>query len=275
MFSGYIGSITKPPPGTLIDPLHPLSQGCVCRLLMNEGSGSRVHDISGHGNHGALKNMAPNAQGSGWGGSQFGRGLKFDGVNDYVDCGDKNDFALTTYSWSMWIKGNSAPGTSVVSQPLWNANEQFQFSWDHLNADFKHSAVHKSGDHWYKSQIASTLYADIWYFIVGTYDGTNIRVYLNGNLEDTNAAPAPNSTAGILGIGSTGAASFFNGSIDSVQIYNRALAAWETETLYHDPFCNLLRVPVRYVPAAPAAAIMNQFQNFNIGADLYNGAIIA
>ena len=237
-------TLSKPKCGVQINPLHPLSRGLAACYLMNEGAGSLINDISGNKNHGRLTNMEPNKQGSGWGGSKFGGGLQFDGVNDYVDCGDKADFQLPIYSWSMWIKGNSAPGTSEVTQPLWSANEQFQFSWDHSSTGFKQSAVHKSGATWYKSQIASTLYADIWYHMVGTYDGTNIRIYLNGNLEDTDLAPAPNSIAGILAIGGTGATNFFNGSIDSVRIYNRALSAEEVRLSYEQPFCMMMKRPI-------------------------------
>jgi len=128
-------------------------------------------------NNGTLVNMnigLNNCTGncSGWNSSgKFGNAIAFDGVNDYVNAGDKAVFAISNYTWSMWIKGNSAPGTTTVIQPLWNANEQFQFSWSHTGVGFNQSAAHKSGATWYKSQIVSVLSANTWYYISATYNG--------------------------------------------------------------------------------------------------------
>jgi hypothetical protein len=278
MFSGYRGSITKPPPGTPINPFHPLSQGLVGYWLFNEGAGSRANDISGHGNHGTLKNMAPNAQGSGWGGSKFGGGLHFDGTDDYVgvDVDDHSSLDITNnITVAMWVKFDQMGNMGVISKGLGSVFEPYMIAFDTSNHYFQ---ITDTGDNRLRALVSGGWITGKWLHIVGTYDGANIKLYQNGIVENSTTIGAVNikTNASDLAIGAYYSTLYtIHGLIDLVCIYNRALSAQEVKTLHEDPFCNLLRVPVRYSPAAPAAAIMNQFQNFNIGADLYNGAIIA
>lgn len=67
------------------------------------------------------------------------------------------------------------------------------------------------------------------------YDGSNIKTYVNGNLEDAKSNTGLIVSSGNLIIGSdifSTASRVFNGSIDDVQIYNRALSADEVGALY-------------------------------------------
>jgi PKD repeat protein len=81
--------------------------------------------------------------------------------------------------------------------------------------------------------LASTpLPANIWSHVAATYDGTTVRLYVNGVLsasQPQSGAPMPSSDP--LTIGSDGMLqSFWNGAIDEVRIYNRALSASEIQT---------------------------------------------
>ena len=262
MFSGYRGSITKPPPGTLIDPFHPLSQGLLGYWLFNEGTGSRANDISGHGNHGTLKNMSPNAQNSGWGGSKFGGGLKFGGVDDYVDCGDNSSLQITgAITLAGWVKlsdqssGLFGRGRAVSS----NGNHGYFLTWWNNGTFYFDTYSTTTRD----ALSTNASFTDSnWHFVVATWDGTTNtngkKIYVDGVLEAQKTSTI--SEIGIpvgyrFKIGLDQTSYYTKGSIDSVRIYNRALLVEEVNTLYHDPFCNLLRVPVRYVSAAPSLPI--------------------
>lgn len=67
-----------------------------------------------------------------------------------------------------------------------------------------------------------------WFHAAATYNGSSVNIYVNGNLESTNARSG-NITPGAKNIGSSsgGGSEYFNGTIDNVKIYNRALSNLE------------------------------------------------
>jgi len=69
-----------------------------------------------------------------------------------------------------------------------------------------------------------------WHHYTGTYDKTNIKIYVDGILKETtpNTGDMNTSDTGVLTIGrDDGQAAYLNGSIDEVVIYNRAISADE------------------------------------------------
>ena len=90
---------------------------------------------------------------------------------------------------------------------------------------------------------ATTLQANTWYFVTGVYDAatSSLHVYLNGQLDDgtllgTVTAAQQNSTANVNIGRRPGSSSFnFNGRIDDVRIYNRALTAAEIQADMNTP----------------------------------------
>jgi hypothetical protein len=77
-----------------------------------------------------------------------------------------------------------------------------------------------------------------WIFIVGTYDGTNLSTYYNGNLNYATNSPGftiwgDNNQTLKIGYDQYESGRFFNGLIDDVRIYNRALSATEITNLYN------------------------------------------
>jgi hypothetical protein len=69
-----------------------------------------------------------------------------------------------------------------------------------------------------------------WFHAAATYDGSTVKIYVNGVLESTTARSGT-ITAGAKNIGSSsgGSNEYFNGTIDNVKIYNRALSAAEIQ----------------------------------------------
>lgn len=273
MISGIAGQ-TKPKPGVMINPAHPLSKGLVGCWLFNEGAGSRANDISGHGNHGTLVSMEPNVQGSGWGESKFGGGVGFDG--GWVDCGnDKSLDILNAYTVHAIVKMNTVAGgfRTIASKGEYNYYELFN------SADYVRIEMKTSGGTTRAETPVGGISLHKWHHISYTYNSTAHRIYIDGINQTLTYGTGPfygtlTPTTNDYMIGARNGAIRFNGIIDSIRVYNRDLSAWEIEQLYHDPFCNLLTPRRWYVPAAgPSGAIMNQFQKCNIGADLYNGAL--
>ena len=75
-----------------------------------------------------------------------------------------------------------------------------------------------------------------WYHIAGTYDGAEARVYVDGTLDSTAAqSVVPLTNPGPLFLGQRGdnqAFAFYEGLLDEVSIYNRALTAEEVSAIY-------------------------------------------
>jgi len=78
-----------------------------------------------------------------------------------------------------------------------------------------------------------------WHHVTATYDGTNIFLYVDGTLDVS--APAtgsivPNSEPVCIGVNAQGTGGlpmyFFNGLLDEVSLYNRALTASEIQAIY-------------------------------------------
>ena len=84
--------------------------------------------------------------------------------------------------------------------------------------------------------IGETLLANRWYHLAGTYDGTTIRMYLDGVLKTNVLVAAPiDTTTAPLRIGSdyvaNNAGSRFDGAIDEVGIWERPLSETEVQQL--------------------------------------------
>jgi hypothetical protein len=89
----------------------------------------------------------------------------------------------------------------------------------------------------YRSAIAPTATAGVWQHLVATYDGANLKIYLNNALQDTQAwtktiAYASN-TPGIGFRNLTSDSGWMNGAIDEVGLWSRALTLAEIDWLYN------------------------------------------
>ncbi len=79
------------------------------------------------------------------------------------------------------------------------------------------------------------LVTGFWWYVTMVHDGTDDIIYLDG--EEVNRKPAPgtlNSTARpfMMGCNSVGGAFYFNGALDEIKVYNKALTADEIKKLY-------------------------------------------
>jgi hypothetical protein len=77
------------------------------------------------------------------------------------------------------------------------------------------------------------LSATTWYHCAFTYDGTNSALYVNGVACTLTGVTTPQTgTPSIVRVGSWGSGEYFNGQIDDVRIYNRALTQAEITQVY-------------------------------------------
>ena len=80
----------------------------------------------------------------------------------------------------------------------------------------------------------TTLEPNTWYHGAVTYDGSTVRLYLNGQLEATRSNATLNTVINSNGltIGNREAVGFWNGLLDEIYIFNRALSARQIAELH-------------------------------------------
>ena len=138
----------------------------------------------------------------------------------------------------------------TASEPMYRIDTSSQMSFDlrinnssrdgHNNASFLGPAFTiNTGDGYFHATSPTPLISSAWHFLVGTYDGSNVKMYVDGVLKAS--APATGSmlvTTDDLKIGSvdTSKASF-NGLVKDVQIYDTALSASTIQTISSAPLC--------------------------------------
>ncbi len=192
----------------------------------DEATGLAALDSAGP-NPGALVNGPLRVAG------KFNGGLSFDGVNDSVDVPDSNTLDLTTnLTISLWFKParllNAASGRKDVLK-------KFLSYWVLMNfptADGKVAFVLNSGTPVVKSTTAAWQ-SNTWYHLAATYDGAQMKLYVNGALENTaaaTAAPVVNAYPLQIG-GNINQGFYFPGLMDDMRFYNRSLSAASVQAL--------------------------------------------
>ena len=199
----------------------------------NEGSGCVATDLYG-GNNGTLASNCPTISPS-WVVGKIGNALNFNGASNNVLVNNSVNLNFTTsMSVSAWIKWNITPSTGAPYATIMNKNGDSQYRLQHngTNANFEFGVKTNVGDTYVTSLTSPTV--GTWYHLVGTWDGTLIKIYVNGVLEKTGTRTGTMPSSAILvKIGSSSSnARWFNGIIDEVNLWDRALTQAEVTQIY-------------------------------------------
>jgi hypothetical protein len=200
----------------------------------DESSGLAASDATGNGNNGALINYSGDAQ---WVPSDYTRALAFNsGISNLVAVPDSpfiGSRLLNRFSVAGWFRSAvplSANGGTF--RMLEKENSFFLIQGDgNVNALgiggisvlVKKATVNMS------IGVGQALDANRWYHVAATYDGVNLRIYLDGELKGTRTVAAPiDGTTLPLHIGADYSAAnvgtrYFNGAIDELGIWERPL----------------------------------------------------
>ncbi len=201
------------------------TSGLIAAYGFEEGSGTAVNDQSGNSNNGTLQN------GPVWvTNGKFGKALKFDGTNDLVAIADSNSLDLTTgMTLEAWVNPATAmSGWDTILMKEYASGLIYSL---YANGDGNIPATYISSNNTeYGISGGSTLPLNTWTHVAATFDGSVIRLFING----TQAATIPFSgsiqtSSGGFSIGGNmiWRDEGFPGMIDEVRIYNRAVSASE------------------------------------------------
>lgn len=216
-----------------------LQDGLVLYLPFDEGSGNVVHDLSGKNHDGTIN-------GATWVNGKFGKALSFNGKDNFVEVPYSEDFAITDgITLGAWVTANVPfplnwkgiinarkstygpfllqTGASPVS-PLGEIGLYLKGAWtwcqtkDPLDKSFHH--------------------------LVGTFDSkSGYNIYFDGKLSNgpnSGAVPSkidldPKKEGIVIGHNYGFDNRWWDGIIDEVVVYNRALTADEVAKLFIAP----------------------------------------
>jgi hypothetical protein len=188
---------------------------------------------------------------SGWNAGRRGVGLNFDGTDDYVDCGTNSSIRPTgDMSVEAWIKADEWGNDGTIIK---KRNSYFLDIND--GVEFRFYLYGLSDTNVFISVAGYNL--NEWIHLVGTYNGSNIMLYVNGiEKKSDNSTGSIDLTAYNVLIGrSEGSNDYFNGQIDQVRIYNRALSAEEIKQLYLYPYAGFQQPCTAWLYAAAAGGL--------------------
>lgn len=175
-------------------------------------------DLSGNGNDGELVNFGY-TEDSGW-----GDGLRFDGVDDYVDCGNINSYSTV----ELIFKYSSLQ--EALYPTLLNQNVQSstgQFIWLYTTGLETTLRLQVGNDGYQVKSILNFIDYDKLVHMVIVFNNDGVLIYKNGHLYEnlifTNGGKAPTTGRLYVGAYQGRPSRIFNGNIDLIRIYNRAL----------------------------------------------------
>jgi hypothetical protein len=193
----------------------------------------RVVDVSGNGNHGTAQRATHDLYTTG----MVNGALTFNGSSDYINCGNRSGLDITgNITLSAWINPNSHRG-AIISKRRWVHGEEFQYLFDFYNNNLRFI--------WWNDGVkgitydASSAPINQWSHVAGTYDADSdvVTLYVDGmQVASGQERSGLVSNAASVMIGAwrneVTAVDLFEGAIDQVMIFDRALLQEELATLF-------------------------------------------
>ena len=234
---------TQPPIGSQLELSHSLNHGLVCYLPCHEKSGVIAQDLSIYKNRGIFYNVVPSST-SGWTGGKFGSSISFDGTNDYVEAIHSSSLSLTSKgTLAAWINiRNIITFCQIIGKRSAGSAAGLSYIIDLSSSGDKIRGLISNGSTINIITSSTAMLTNKWYFIVFTWNGSSLNVFLNGIKDATSVSQTVNAQVNSghqLGIGIAADSSplYFNGLMSELRVYNRALSEVEISQLYYDPFC--------------------------------------
>lgn len=214
-----------------------LTDGLVLYMPFDEGQGDVVQDLSPNQFTGDIVNLIE------WGEGKYGTGLVFDGTESYVEIPYDEAFDIKTgITMAAWVTGN------IPFSPEWrviiNARKSDQGPWGLQTraAATLETYYDVAGVRVWTSS-TSSIEPDVFHHVAGIYsDADGFSVYFDGVLEagansgnigtrgELNSPPAEGIVIGYCY--NTQVDRWWDGTIDEVVVYNRALSEDEMVELF-------------------------------------------
>ena len=196
----------------------------------------RFTDQTPYSNHGTSANAASfttdrmgNSNGA----------MTFNGTDDYVDCGSHESLNITdAITIEAWVKNNDWNTRNYIFSKGYGQTTGDAAWWLYGLDGYVRFHIFTTYEH---TEVLTSLSNLVWYHIVATYDkdagSENLKLYVNAEIKNqktlTGTIYEVTQPVRIGNIGTfLGNDYYFNGTIDEVRIYNRALSAEEIKANY-------------------------------------------
>ena len=196
----------------------------------DEGTGTTAYDSSGYDNHGTIS-------GATWVDGKFGKALQFDGIDDYVEVPASPSLAIAdAITIEVWVYLLSAPTNMRIECRPYSTEE-----WAAPYADYELVVLNEAGwggypgravyfgltldGSWTYFATTDTVPLNTWTHLAATYDGSNMKIYINGQERASKSASGTIGTSGnplFIGTRTPVPSEVFDGIIDEVRISNIA-----------------------------------------------------
>ena len=197
----------------------------------------------------------------------------FNGATDTINVSDSSLLKPSTITISIWFKSNGTQSnyTYLISKYYSGSGPAYALytGAGGTNLSF---AIRKGNDvAWSTTTLASSgnVMDDLWHNAVATFDGTTMKLYIDGILKST---ATPGTTGITYNSGDLTIGAFlnngnldFNGEISNVQIWNTELGSSEVTTLYNNG------VPL-LTGTQPEAANLKAWYKLNVDTSTWNGS---
>ena len=148
---------------------------------------------------------------------------EFNGTSDYIQLNDP--FSHTNHTIAAWVYANDTGSNKLIFDARDAGNDGFLI-WSR----YSEAPVYSLNS---SSIISTTTHSNEWVYVVGTYDGTTQKLYINGSVNGTNTTSQTISTTQNAAIGTQtySPTDFFDGNLANVAIWNRALSSDEINSV--------------------------------------------
>jgi hypothetical protein len=193
-----------------------------------------ANDISSNANHGTVTGATLTADRFGNANSAY----SFNGSGNYIEIPNsaslESHATTQAYTQMCWMKITGMPaGFAPLIAKSNAAGSTFMYR---MYADANNLTQTVNGYGISTDRSASFTFSNnVWYQVATTYDGANMKFYVNGNLIGTSAIAVSinaNSLPLVLGADFPGSAEYFQGAMDEVKIYNTALSPTQIQQEY-------------------------------------------
>jgi methionine-rich copper-binding protein CopC len=223
--------------------------GLVGEYGFNDGTGTTLSDSSGDKNNGTISNAT-------WVAGLSGSALSFNGANSWVTIPNSASLQLTNaMTLEAWVKPNSLTGASSILMKEMTGGLSYALYAANDGPAPPVAAIDAAGTD-VDAISTANLQTGVWSHLAATYDGSNLKLYVNGNVVGSIGATGLLSTStGALRIGGNSVwGEFFSGLIDDVRVYNRALNQAEIRSDMSSPIGGVMEKTVPAVAVTSPAA---------------------
>lgn len=211
-----------------------------------------ANDNSGYNNNGTVNGATLTLDRLGNSNSAY----SFNGTSDYIFVPNSSTLNLNNFTLSLWVSSTSTLLQVALKQNNYTtaANEKFSFALNNYSTSSpvgisaKYGSSCNPGQGWQSSNSSNNILDGSYHHLVGVVSNDTIRLYIDGSLVNTTIVPiaqSDNCYGGDIQIGREWLAgpNYFNGRIDDVGIWRRALSNAEIARLYGAAGCTTPPTP--------------------------------